>query len=131
MREVLGKHGSWTNDGIPQSKNENEKVNRETTHRKTKAINQKWTFLVRNGPFTSLIELERVRKAVHEAIASDYSQKAVGISEYVKPLSISLGAKELSMPVHLIFEMLAELKINPVTARHVQLQYPSSAYCSG
>lgn len=35
------------------------------------------------------------------------------------------------MLVNLLFEIIAELKINSVTARHVWLQYPDSAYCSG
>lgn len=87
--------------------------------------------MVRNGPFTSLLGLKSARNAMREAGAFEDLQKAVCISQYFKRLSISPGSEALSTLVKLQCKMFAELKTNPVTARHVQLQFTASAQCSG
>lgn len=64
------------------------------------------------------------------AVSTDL-QKPVATSEYVKMLSLSHEREDLSMPINFPFEMLDELKIHLVTARHVPLKFPASTYCSG
>lgn len=78
------------------------------------------TVLVINVPFALLLELERPRKAMHEAGAFDDLQNTVGILQYVKRLSF-FESEALSSIVNLLFDIFVEFKIDSVTATHVLL----------
>lgn len=77
-----------------------------------------------------LLEVESARKAMDVARTSNDLQKTVGVSHYFKMLSLLLGPEALSTLATLLFEVFAQLKLDPVTARHVRLQSTASGFCS-
>lgn len=68
---------------------------------------------------------------MHEGNVSNDLQKNVAISQYSKMLSKSLGVEALSTFINLLFEMFDEVNRNPVSERHICLQFTASVYYSG
>lgn len=98
---------------------------------KRKSTKHDGTFLGKNGPSASFLELENAGKAMHQTKNRGAWESNAIISNIMKRLVNLLGEQAFITLNNVLFDRFDGLQIHCSNARHCKQPFSALAYCSG